>query len=440
MKRAKPREITRRQFLDRSKSLLAAGAVAPYFVPASVLAAPGRVGANDRVQVGYLAFGRRAAQLTLTKDAVRVAVADCNLKRAEATAAKDGCAAYQDYRQLLDRQDVDAVVVASPDHWHTLHSIHACQAGKDVYCEKPMTLTIREGRQLVQAVRKYDRVLQTGSQQRSMAPNRLACSLVREGKLGRVTQVIGSNYPSPWNGALSEQPIPDGLDWDAWCGQVELVPYHNDLYTPRANPGWISFRRFSGGEMTGWGAHGLDQVQWALGMDQSGPVEIWTEGPAFDPPTYEQPESRARGDRICGSPEVHFRYDNGAEMVLRNGAPGGGAIFICENGKLTVDRGWFRIEPEELARELVPDPAAMRGQAENHMQNWIDCIKSRERPVADAETGHRSTTVCHLGNIARWLGRRVRWDPQAERFPDDDQANELLQRSQRAPYQIPEVI
>ena len=141
-----------------------------------------------------------------------------------------------------------------------------------------MTLTIREGRQFVQAVRKYERVFQTGSQQRSMAAESVACALVREGHLGRITKIIGQNYPSPWNGNLPGQPVPAGLDWDAWCGQVEPVPYHADLYTPRANPGWISFRRFSGGEMTGWGAHGLDQVQWALGMDQSGPVEVWTEG------------------------------------------------------------------------------------------------------------------------------------------------------------------
>ena len=314
------------------------------------------------MQVGYIAFGRRAAQLGLTQDAVRVAVADCNRDRAESTAARDGCAAYQDYRELLDRKDVDAVIVASPDHWHTLHCIHACQAGKDVYCEKPMTLTIREGRQLVQAVRKYERVFQTGSQQRSMKPNRLACALVREGHLGRVQQIIGQNYPSPWNGALPAQPMPSGLDWDAWCGQVEPVPYHIDLYTPRANPGWISFRRFSGGEMTGWGAHGLDQVQWAMGMDESGPVEVWTEGPPFAPPTYTAPESRQRGDRICGSPEVHFRYATGAEMTLQDGGPGGGAVFIGEKGKIRVDRAWFQVEPDELARISARSCGDARGE------------------------------------------------------------------------------
>lgn len=434
------RQLSRRQFLKASRSVLAAGAVAPYFVSSRVLAAADRPGANDRVQVGYIGYGRRAEQLTLTKDAVRVAVADCNRARAEAAAARDRCAAYQDYRQLLDRQDVDAVIVASPDHWHTLHCIHACQAGKDVYCEKPMTLTIREGRQLVQAVRKYARVFQTGSQQRSMAPNRMACALVREGRLGRVQQVIGHNYPSPWDCKLPAQPVPAGLDWDAWCGQVEPVAYHADLYTPRANPGWISFRSFSGGEMTGWGAHGLDQIQWALGMDESGPVEIWTEGAAFDPPTYTQPESRDRGDRMCGAPIVRLRYANEAHVTLQDAALGGGAAFICERGKITIDRGWVQVEPTELQQELVPDAALLRGDSEQHMQNWIDCIKSRERPVADVEIGHRSTTVCHLGNLARWLGRPLRWDPQAERFLDDDPANQLLQRPQRAPYTIPEVV
>jgi len=177
-----------------------------------------------------------------------------------------------------------------------------------------------------------------------------------------------------------------------------------------------------------------------MGMDESGPVEVWTEGPPFAPPTYTEPESRQRGDRICASPEVHFRYANGAELTLQDGGPAGGAEFICEKGKIRVDRAWFQVQPEELARELVPDRSVMRGGAENHMQNWIDCIKTRERPVADVEIGHRSTTVCHLGNIARWLGRRLRWDPQQEQFIGDDEANQLLERPQRPEYRIPDVV
>lgn len=435
-----PSHYSRRRFLQ--KAALASGSLAmPYIVPRAALAAPGRPGANDRVAVGYIGVGRRAVQLMgLPNDAQIVGVADCNAPRAEAIAAARHCQAHSDYHQLLDRKDVDAVVVATPDHWHTLASIHACQAGKDVYCEKPMTLTIREGQLLVQAVRKYGRVFQTGSQQRSMAANRLGCQLVREGAIGKVHTVLGANYASPWNCALPGQPVPTGLDWDRWCGQTQVVPYHIDIKTPRANPGWISFRPWSGGEMTGWGAHGLDQVQWALGMDESGPVEIWTEGPKFSPPTYTQPGSRAEGTKICEVPTVYFRYANGVKLKL-GGGPGGGAVFQGADGTIRIDRGKVSSTPAEIVTDAMRRTGyRAHGDTNDHLANWISCIKSRRRPVADVAIGHRSTSVCHLGNIARWTGRKLRWDPQQERFVGDEQANGYLGREQRQPYQIPDPV
>jgi predicted dehydrogenase len=432
--------ISRRRFVSKSIAAAAAGAAAPYFVPAGVLAAAGRPGANDRVGVGYIGVGRRAAQLMdLPRDAQIVAASDVDLRRAEAVAADKKCSAYQDYRQLLESNDVDAVVVATPDHWHTLPSIHACQAGKDVYCEKPLTLTIREGRLLVQAARKYERVFQTGSQQRSMAANRMGCQLVRNGRIGKVHTVIGFNYPSPWECALPGQQVPAELNWDVWCGQTPLRPYHRDLYLPRANPGWISFWRYSGGEMTGWGSHGLDQVQWALGMDESGPVEIWTEGGPFKPPTYTAPTSQQLGDNLCAEPAVLFRYANGVVLKLADG-PHGGAIFMGDRGKITIDRDYFAAEPEGLADEPLRDSDVRLQESDGHLKNWIQCVKSRERPVADVEIGHRSATVCHLGNIARRLGRRLRWDPAAEAFSGDDEANELVDRERREPYQLPDAV
>ena len=337
---------------------------------------------------------------------------------------------------MLDSKDVDAVIVATPDHWHALPSIHACQAGKDVYCEKPLTLTVHEGRVMVDAARKYGRVVQTGSQQRSTPANDFACRLVREGHLGRVHTIIGHNFPSPWECALPAQAVPDGIDWDAWCGPTVPLPFHGDIYTPRANPGWISFRPYSGGEMTGWGAHGLDQVQCALGMDASGPVAVWTEGDPFEPPLYKAPESRARGDAVCGQPSVSFRYANGEVLKLADGPPGGGA-FIGERGKISIDRGRFTVDPPELADALAQQSSGGADPTRTHLQNWIDCIKTRERPVADVEIGHRSATVCHLGNIARWVGRPLRWDPAREVFLDDGEANALLQRERREPYELP---
>jgi predicted dehydrogenase len=429
-----PNTPSRRAFLGRSAVATAAAVSAPYFVPSKVLAAPGRPGANDRIGIGYIGVGRRSLQLMdLPPEGRIVAAADVQLSRAQAIAEKHRGMAYADYRELLESPDVDAVVVATPDHWHALPSIHACQAGKDVYCEKPMTLTIREGRQMVDAARRYNRVVQTGSQQRSMTMNRVACQWIREGRFGKVKEVIASNYPSPWYCDFPAQPTPTGLNWDVWCGQTKPRAFHNDIFIPRSNPGWISFREYSGGEMTGWGAHGFDQIQWALGMDDSGPVEMWSEGVAFSPPTYRTPESRARGEAPGTYPTVVFRYASGVMMRLADGPPGGGR-FVCEDATITVDRGMFKIDSPELDRELrrSVDLPVEAGNA--HHFDWFAAMKSRRQPIADVEIGHRSATVCHLGNIARETGRRLKWDPQAERFIGDDDANQLVAREQRAPY------
>jgi predicted dehydrogenase len=325
-------------------------------------------------------------------------------------------------------------MTATPDHWRARVCIEACQAGKDVYAEKPMTLTIREGRLMVQAVRKHRRVFQTGSQQRSMWPNRAGCELIRSGGIGPVRRVLAANYPSPWRCAFPAQPIPAGLDWEMWCGPAPLVPYHTDLYLPRANPGWISFQPYSGGEVTGWGSHGLDQVQWALGMDDAGPVEVWSEGPPFDPPTYAAPESRERGEKRCNAPKVFLRYPGDITLELGDGPPGG-AKFFGAKATATIDRAFFRTDPPELAEAALEQRP--RDHVANHIRNWLDCIKSREKPVADVEIGHRSATVCHLANIARWTGRRLRWDPIKERFVGDRKANAFLDRPRRKPWDLP---
>lgn len=428
--------FSRRRFL----STAAAAAVAPYVIPSGVLAAEKRAGANDRIGIGYIGAGRRAHQLMgLPKDGQIVAAADAYLPRAEEVATKNRGKAYQDYRKLLESRDVDAVFIATPDHWRALATIHACQAGKDVYGEKPMTLTIREGRLMTDAVRKYNRVFQTGSQQRSMAVNRVACQAVRDGLIGKIKMVIASNYPSPWECDLPEQPVPEGLDWDMWCGPTEVVPFHNDIFTPRANPGWISFRPWSGGEVTGWGAHGLDQIQWALGMCKTGPVEIWTEGPALKAPVYSKPESRKRGEELCQKPSVLYRYANGVTVKLDKG-PGGGAIFIGEKGTITIDRGIFKSDPKEIAEAAIKESGIRVSQSENHIGDWFDAMKSRQEPIADVEIGHRSSTVCHLINIARWLGRKLQWDPDKEQFIDDDEANKLVDRPRRKPYELPEQV
>jgi predicted dehydrogenase len=332
-----------------------------------------------------------------------------------------------------------------------------------------MTLTIREGRLMVEAARKYGRVFQCGSQQRSQIENHFGCHFVRSGIIGKITKVIAYNYQSPWECGLPAQPVPDGLDWDMWCGPTEPVPYHAELYIPRGKPGWLSFRPYSGGEMTGWGAHGFDQIQCALGMDDSGPVEVWVGEGTFEPPTYKEPEPSTRGNALCGVPQVFFRYANGTVMELAKG-PRGGGIFIGEKGTVTIDRGRCSSDPAELVagplakaiaelkerakarkssiEDPAPPPSPVPGEAAvastpplngGHMQNWFDCIRSRQKPIADVEIGHRSATVCHLGNIARWTGKRLKWDPVRERFDDAD-ANTYLDRVRRKPYGLPETI
>jgi predicted dehydrogenase len=434
--------LSRRRFLTTTTGA-AAAITLPSFVPGGVLAAPGRPGPNERIGIGGIGVGRRGAQdvnytgrLPLARI---VAVADVNLPRARQVARPFKAAVYQDYRRLLERKDVDAIITATHEQWRGLICIHACQAGKDLYVEKPMSLTIHEGRLIVRAVRKYGRVFQTGSQQRSMSANRRGCELIRNGRIGRIKKVIAHNYPSPWLCDLPAQPLPAELDWERWCGPAPLVPYNADLQAPRANPGWLSFRPFSGGEMTGWGSHGFDQVQWALGTDETGPVEVWTDGPALKLPTYTHSESKKRGDEICSHPKVFFRYANGVVMELGNG-PAGGAIFIGEQGTITIDRAKVESDPEEIARERLENPKIPLEVSKNHPLNWLECIKSRKRPIADAEIGHRSASICHLGNIARLLGRRLRWDPISEVFIGDPEANTYLRRAHRKGYELPEQV
>ncbi len=433
---ADSRELSRRAFLKRGTRLGAVGflsqslcscsgqeakaAAAPRLVLSTALAGTGRPGPNDRIGVGYIAVGRRARGLLgLPKGAQIVAISDVNEKRLDEVGKDKPWKKYPDYRKMLEDPDVDAVVISTPDHWHALNAIHAMQAGKDVYCEKPMTLTVREGRLMVDAARKYKRVFQTGSQQRSMHECRLGCELIRNGRIGKIKLVHGSNYPSPLERCdAPAEPVPEGLNWDMWCGPTKPRPFNAKLYLPRPHPtGWISYRPYSGGEMTGWGAHGLDIIQWALGMDASGPVEVWPVG----------------SGRTC---PVHFRYANGIEVHLDGKAPGGGGLFEGEKGKLLVARRKLETWPKEIAKEPLAAGDVRLYKSDHHMLNWIECIRTRKRPICDVEIGHRSTTMCHLGNIARWTGRRLRWDPKKEAFTGDDEANALLQRPMRKPYAL----
>jgi predicted dehydrogenase len=440
--------ISRRQFLRHTLATSAAIAL-PTVIPRHVLGADGQPGANERINIGFIGIGRQATGLlsgALRSKTARIgAFADVNLGRAQKNASALGATAYQDYRHLLDQKDIDAVVTATPEHWRILIVLHACQAGKDLYVEKPLSLTIKEGRWMVTAARKYKRIIQVGSQQRSDPLDVAACEFVRSGGLGKITKVVASNYPSPWEYNLPPEPVPEGLDWNMWCGPAPLVPFSQSLYVPRevgqpgspgwAAPGWLSFRRHSGGEVTGWGSHGFDMIQYALGMDDSGPVEIWPEGKKFEAPTYDKPESKARGDKITSEPLVYFKYANGV-VVEPGNAPGFGCVVHGEKGWLRIDRGRLDSQPEDIFEKLMRERPKIPG----HIENWLQCIKTRKLPTADVEIGHRSATVCHLVNIARWTGRKLKWDPVKEIFPEDPEANQYLDRERRKGFEVPAVI
>jgi len=417
--------LPRRTFLGQS----AAAAVA-CFLPA--LVSPRVVAAgnspNGRLRVGMIGLGGRARWI-LTNEALPgadlVAVADCYATRLDEAAKivpeSGRWHRYQSYRDMLEKEKLDAVFVETTTHARVLACIHALQAGCHVYAEKPQSLTIAEGRALVRAVHKYRKVLQTGSQQRSMPINRHASELVRTGAIGAVHTVIVCNFlPGKAWRSKPEEPIPAGLDWDAWCNQTPLRPYHSELQF-----GWGDFVDYDGGGqswgVTGWGTHSLDQVQCALGTDDTGPVEICPEetGPA------------------C---KLTMRYASGVQLKLtgaKRGMEDLGAIFIGDKGRIEILRGDYTADPEEL-RDHAP-PATPQGPKESipHIEDFFAAIRTGKRPHADAETGHRATTLCHLINIGRAVQRRLQWDPVAETFIGDEEANRLLARPRRQGYELP---
>ncbi|MGL4943225.1 MAG: Gfo/Idh/MocA family protein [Thermoguttaceae bacterium] len=425
--------LSRRDFLSGTSVATAAvisGAAfaVPTFVPREVFAQGARPGANERITVGCVSAGGRARLLMeqLPETAQLVAVADANFPQVvEWKKVKNAdWDLYNSHWPILARKDIDAVIIAGQEFQRVYPCIHACEAGKDVYAEKPLTLYIQEGRTLVNCARKHKTVFQVGTQQRSMEMNRVACEFVRNGGLGKLTRVQALCYtgvPATCGVDDAEHAIPSGLNWDLHLNQGAWHNYH---------PGWINGRNFYGGEMTNWGAHGIDQIQWALGKDDTLPVE-------FEPVTPGQ------------DGKVIARYADGTEIrvELENG-PHGGGVFTGEKGKLEINRNKFTSNPKEISEELLKkvdeaqeevkwsDQTAL-WQAKWHMQNWLDCIKTRAKPVSDVEIGHRSIALCHLVNITRWMGRTLKFDPKTERFIGDDEANVWNDRPRRKGYELP---
>ena len=424
--------VTRRGFLQG----IAAAWAAPYVVPASALGMEGATPANSRIVICSVGVGNMGGghvkSLVRHRDAMLVGICDVDQKTRELRVAacnKDytdqgmGGAVtygYSDYREVMTRGDIDAVIVATPDQNHAIVAIAALQSGKDVYCEKPMTLTIAEGRRMADAAARYKRVFQCGSQRRSDPRQRRACELVRNGRIGRLLRVeVGVGLrPTKAEPAIVE-PVPPGFDYELWLGPAPWAPY----CTKRCHYNFRFVRDYSGGEMTNFGAHFLDIAQWGIGADDSGPVEVEGRGEFFDGLW-----------NTFAKVDVEYTYANGVKLHCTSG-PGGSKFFGTE-GWVDADR--FAAEPRSLLTSIIaPDEIHLydSGKA-GHLGNFLECVRSRRPTAAPAEVGHRSATVCHLGNLAMTLGRRLRWDPQAERFPGDDEANRLLWRPYREPYTL----
>lgn len=428
-------EISRRAFL-RGGVVAAAAMALPNLAPRTAF---GATAPSNRITLGMIGMGKMMRGHVggfLRNPGVQIlAVCDVEFKRLEIEKNRvneyysqqtdkgsyKGCTAYKDFRELIARDDIDAVVIATPEHWHAIPCITAAKAGKDIFCEKPLTHTINEGKAIRDAVRRYGRVFQTGSQQRSDREFRLACELVRNGRIGKVHTVHVNVGGPPVDCYLPAQPVPDGLDWDFWVGPSPWRPYNADIAPGRdfdGWPNWRSYRDYSGGMMTDWGAHHFDIAQWGLGMDDSGPVEII-------PPN----------DRDVKL--LTYKYANGVTVYHGGGAGGkAGAEFIGSEGRVMVNRGYIETDPAHLLKDPIGPNEIHLYESAGHQTDWLECIRTRKRPICDVAIGHRSITVCHLGNLAYWLKRPLKWDPEREQFVNDEQAARLMSRAMRSPWTL----
>lgn len=422
--------MNRRKFIGQA----AAGAAAVTVIPRHVLGGNGFVAANDRINLGYIGVGKQSHGLVRSigkcKGTVVVAASDVYgakldlfVEAARQVNEQAGLTPkidkYKYYRELLERKDIDAVVIASPDHWHAQMAVDSAKAGKDIYCEKPLALTVAEGRAMVKAARKYDRVFQTGNMQRSWRDFRHAVELVRNGYIGEIKEINVSVGEPVKQCSLPVMEVPATLDWNEWVGPSLYRGYHPDLAPPVGHDQWAwwrGYRDFGGGMITDWGAHMFDIAQWALGMDESGPVLL-------TPPS----EPADIG--------LSMKYDNGVVMNHKKWGEGNAVQFIGTEGRIEVSRSFLRTFPNEGLAKADLKPSDKRVYvSDNHYQDWIDAIKKRTRPISDVETGHRTSSVCNISNIAYELQRPLKWNPNKEEFVGDAYANLMLTRPFRGKW------
>ena len=429
----------RRHFLRTSAAIAAASTLPRWFLAEAEAAeqATKPRSASDQPGIALVGCGGRGRGIAKEASQWGRLVAVCDLDDANLAQAKKiwpEARPFKDFRKVMEQRDIDLVVCGTVDHWHVLVSIAAMRAGKDVYCEKPLTLTIDEGKHLVKAARQTKRILQTGSQQRSDKNFRLACELVRNGRIGKLKQVDVVLPEGRREGPFSPAPAPGGFDYDMWLGSTPMTPYVKE----RTHVTFRYWWDYSGGTMTDWGAHHNDIALWGLGLERGGPVGI--DGRS-------QVEMIPNGFSAASQYEVEYTYANGVTHTCRstpanawNGAvtdkkgPQHSVRFTGSDGWIWVTRGKIEASQPGLLAEPLPAGAHRLYVSDNHMGNFFDCVRSRKAPVCDAEIGHRSASICHLGVISIRLGRKLQWDPKKEEFVGDQEANGWLAREMRKPW------
>jgi len=460
---ARRRRTSRRDFLTTAGKTLAATSVIsgfPSIVPSSVLSA---VSPSNRINIGAIGNGRISRGHDLPGlwkyDNARImAVCDLDSHRADdartlvngyytkKTGKKyDAVTTYGDYRELLANKDVDAVVISTPDHWHAIIAIHAVQAGKDVYLQKPASLTIAEGRAVSDAVHRSGRIFQIGSQQRSSPQFRYAAELVRNGRIGQLRTVQVGLPGDPAGEVEPAMPVPKNLDYDMWLGSTPVVLYTEKRVHPQVGydrPGWLRCEQFGAGMITGWGAHHIDSAHWGMDTEYTGPVEIWG--------TAEFPKSGLWD--VHGPFKTEAVYANGVHMIVSGDFPNGirfegteGWIFVSRGNetvtasdpvsKLQDSQALNASDPKIIKSVIGPDEIHLYDSKDQH-GNWLDCIRSRQQPIAPVEVAHRACTACLLHHMAMKLKRKLYWDPSRERFKNDDEANGMLSRPMRPRYTL----
>lgn len=436
--------LTRRDFL-KSSAVAVAVLAGPTIVPSSVL---GANAPSNRINFGCIGVGRMGlgdiAGILGYKEIQIVAVCDVDSKRLmhakrfvedkyaeqKKSGLYKGCATYGDFRELVRCDDIEAVMICTPDHWHVLPAIAAAKAGKDIFLQKPLSVTIEEGRVLSDTVKRYSSVFLVGSQQRSDAKFRRACELVRNGRIGQLHTVKVGLGTDPGTAVEPVMPIPSNLNYDMWLGPAPWAEYTEKRVHPQndyGRPGWLRIKDYGWGMITGWGSHHVDIAHWGMGAEYTGPVEIEGWGKFPEDGLWD----------VHGDFHLEYKYANGVKMILTgSNVNKEGVVFEGTEGWVHVRRGFIDAEPKSLLTSRIGPNDIHLYESNRHMGKFIECIRSRSETVAPVEIGHRSCSACILGGIAMDLGRKLKWHPEREQFINDAEANRMLSRPMRSPWHL----